>query len=116
MSDFQDFLKRKYASVAIGEFKPGTFAQMQKLYESAIGTFDEGFQGAYLLREPGTDRGVSVIFWDGEDVMGDEQTYEYKAILQQMTPLFASSPTVTTYELVEEILPKQSRPNPSETP
>ncbi len=31
MPEFLDFLKHKYAYVAIGEFKPGCFSEAQKL-------------------------------------------------------------------------------------
>ncbi|MEM9511270.1 MAG: antibiotic biosynthesis monooxygenase, partial [Cyanobacteria bacterium P01_E01_bin.48] len=33
MTDFQDFLKRKYAYVAKGEFKPGQFSVAKELYD-----------------------------------------------------------------------------------
>ena len=33
MSEFIDFLKHKYAYVAMGEFKPGKFSEAQKLYD-----------------------------------------------------------------------------------
>jgi heme-degrading monooxygenase HmoA len=105
MSDFQDFLKRNYASVVTGEFKPGKFAAMQKLYAEAIATYGEGFKGAYLLQEPGTDRGVSIILWESLDNMTEQQSAEYDKILEQMKPLFASAPTTTIYELVEEFHP-----------
>jgi heme-degrading monooxygenase HmoA len=105
MSDFQDFLKRNYASVVIGEFKPGKFAAMQKLYAEAIAKYGEGFKGAYLLQEPGTDRGISIILWESLDNMTEQQNVEYENILEQMKPLFASPPTTTVYELVEEFHP-----------
>ena len=57
MSEFLDFLKHKYAYVAIGEFKPGRFAEAQQLYEKAVSTYTKGFKGAYLLQKPGTDQG-----------------------------------------------------------
>ncbi|MGB8700311.1 MAG: antibiotic biosynthesis monooxygenase, partial [Thermosynechococcaceae cyanobacterium] len=64
----------------------------------------------YLLREPGTDRGISVILWDGEEEIEAQQTEEYKAILQQMTPLFATPPTLSTYEVVGEFhLPESAQ-------
>jgi heme-degrading monooxygenase HmoA len=102
MSDFQDFLKRNYASVVRGEFKPGKFAAMQQLYTEAIATYGDGFRGAYLLQEPGTDRGVSIILWESLDNMTEQQTPEYESILEKMKPLFATAPTTTLYELVGE--------------
>jgi hypothetical protein len=100
MSDFQDFLKRKYAYVATGEFKPGQFEAAKQLYDEAIATYGEGFQGAYLLQEPGTDRGVAVIFWETPDTLASSQTERYDAIIQQMTPLFAHPPQAGLYEVV----------------
>ena len=64
MTDFLDFLTRKSAYVAIGEFKPGQFDKAKELYEQAVSTYSEGFNGAYLLQEPGTDKGIAVIFWE----------------------------------------------------
>ncbi len=49
MSDFQDFLKRDYAHVTIGEFKPGKFAEAEKLYEEAVAAYGKGFRAAYLF-------------------------------------------------------------------
>ncbi|NCJ07701.1 antibiotic biosynthesis monooxygenase [Synechococcales cyanobacterium C] len=105
MSDFQDFLKRQYAYVAIGEFKPGKFNEMRHLYEEAVGTYGQGFKGAYLLQEPGTDRGISVIFWESIEDMEANHTQVYDQILAQMSPLFVSPPATHTYELVCAIDP-----------
>jgi heme-degrading monooxygenase HmoA len=104
MSDFHDFLKRQQVHVAIGEFKPGKFAEAQALYEKAVATYRDGFKGAYLLQEPGTDRGISVIFWDSVDAMDSNQAQEqHQAILKQMSPLFVQSPKIAIYEVVSEI-------------
>jgi heme-degrading monooxygenase HmoA len=105
MSDFQDFLKRRFAHVAIGEFKPGQFGEVRRLYEEATATYSQGFKGAYLLQEPGTDRGISVIFWDSVEDMKANENAEYNAILEKMTPLFAKVPQTSVYELVCEIEP-----------
>ncbi len=107
-SDFHDFLKRQFAHVAIGEFKPGKFAEAQDLYERAVSTYSHGFKGAYLLQEPGTDRGISVIFWDSVDDMDSNQTGDrHQEILKKMAPLFAHTPTTAVYELVSEFQPNQ---------
>lgn len=106
MSEFQDFLRRQYAHVAIGEFKPGKFSEAQQLYEQAVATYHDGFKGAYLLQEPGTDRGISVIFWDSVDEMdaGQHQA-THEAILKQMAPLFHHVPNTAIYEVVSELRP-----------
>ncbi|HEY9615776.1 MAG TPA: antibiotic biosynthesis monooxygenase [Microcoleaceae cyanobacterium] len=103
MSEFQDFLKHQYAYVAVGEFKPGKFAQAQHLYEQAVSTYTDGFRGAYLLRDPGTDKGISVIFWESVEQMAHNESAEYQAILKQMAPLFAQAPQTYMYEVVTEI-------------
>lgn len=106
MSDFQDFLKRQFAHVAVGEFKPGKFAEAQQLYEEAIATYKGGFKGAYLLREPGSDRGLSVVFWESvEDMDASETEAVHQAILKKMAPLFTQAPTLTIYEVVAAIVP-----------
>jgi heme-degrading monooxygenase HmoA len=106
MSDFHDFLKRQFVHVAIGEFKPGKFSEAQSLYEDAIATYRQGFKGAYLLREPGSDRGISVIFWESVDDMDTNQTErQHQEILKKMTPLFAAAPKTSVYEVVSEFEP-----------
>jgi heme-degrading monooxygenase HmoA len=106
MSDFHDCLKRKLVHVAIGEFKPGKFPQAQELYEQAIATYGQGFEGAYLFQEPGTDRGISIIFWENVGDMSLNQTQlEHQAILKKMGSLFAQTPQTAVYELVSETQP-----------
>jgi hypothetical protein len=107
MSEFLDFLRHKFAYVAIGEFKPGKFEEAKHLYEKAISTYNQGFKGAYLLQKPGTDEGIAVIFWEDVGDMDANQSEAYQAILKEMTPLFAKAPTTDFYELVSEFQPKQ---------
>ncbi|MEM1367432.1 MAG: antibiotic biosynthesis monooxygenase [Cyanobacteria bacterium P01_H01_bin.15] len=102
MSDFQDFLKRKYAYVARVEFKPGKFDIAKQLYDKGIATFSEGFLGAYLLREPGSDRGIAVIFWESLEDMDASRTEAYEALMREMGHLFATAPETTIYEVEEE--------------
>ncbi len=105
MNDFQDFLTRDYADVAIGEFKPGKFAEARDLYEKAVATYAEGFKGAYLLQEPGTDRGISIIFWKSVEDMEANQSAAHEAIIKRMAPLFAGAPDTQFYEVVCGIQP-----------
>ncbi|NEQ87973.1 MAG: antibiotic biosynthesis monooxygenase [Moorea sp. SIO2I5] len=105
MTEFLDFLKHKYAYVAVGEFKPGKFQEAQDLYEKAVSTYIQGFKGAYLLQEPGTDRGIAVIFWESIADMEENQSEAYEAILNQMSHLFTKAPTTSFYEVCSEIQP-----------
>lgn len=112
MSEFLDFLRHKFAYVAIGEFKPGKFEEAKQLYEKAVSTYVQGFQGAYLLQKPGTDQGVAVIFWEDVGDMDANKNEAYEQILKEMTPLFAKPPVTDFYELVSEFQPKpESTPN-----
>ncbi|GAB4173107.1 MAG: hypothetical protein Fur006_02220 [Coleofasciculaceae cyanobacterium] len=106
MSEFLDFLRHKFAYVAIAEFKPGKFEEAKQLYEKAVATYEQGFKGAYLLQKPGTDQGIAIIFWEDVGDMDANKSEAYEAFLQQMTPLFAKPPTTDFYELVSEIQPK----------
>jgi heme-degrading monooxygenase HmoA len=110
MSEFLDFLKHKYAYVAIGEFQPGTFLEAEQLFEKAVSTYQEGFQGAYLLQEPGTDKGIAVIFWNNIEDMDANKNELCDAILQKMAHLFTSPPTTSFYEVCSEI----EAPTPSQ--
>lgn len=103
MNDFTDFLKHKQAYIAIGEFKPGRFSEARQLYEQAVATYDDGFQGAYLFQEPGTDRGIAVILWDNVDTMEAHQSPAYEAIVRELSGLFATPPEVKFYEVCSEI-------------
>lgn len=105
--DFQDFLKHKFAHVAVGEFKSGKFEGAKKLYEEAVLTYTNGFKGAYLLQEPGTDKGISVIFWESVGDMEANQNEAYQTVLKKMMPLFAKPPSTTVYEVVCEIQPTE---------
>ncbi len=103
MTEFLDFLRHKFAYVAIGKFKSGKFAEAQKLYEKAVSTYTTGFKGAYLLQKPGTDEGIAVIMWEKIEDMDANQTEAYQAILNEMNPLFVRRPTTSFYEVCSEI-------------
>jgi heme-degrading monooxygenase HmoA len=109
MSEFQDFLKRTFAYVAIGEFKSVKFEEAQRLYEEAVSTYGDGFQGTYLLQEPGTDRGISIIFWESAADMESNHSEAHEVILKKMSPLFAKHPTTAFYEVVCEIRPDEPK-------
>ena len=102
-AEFLDFLKHKYAYVALGEFKPGRFAEAQRLYEKAVSTYAQGFQGAFLLQKPGTDEGIAIIMWEKIEDMEANQSEVYKKIIEQMTPLFIKPPKTDFYEVSSEI-------------
>ena len=103
MSDFQDFLTRKFAYVTIGEFQQGKFAEARQLYDEAVSTYAQGFKGACLLQEEGTDKGISITFWESEESMKANINDAHKAVLKKMMPLFASPPTTVSYEVVSEV-------------
>ncbi len=103
MSEFIDFLKHKYAYVALGEFKPGKFPEAQKLYEQAVSTYTSGFKGAYLLQKPGTDEGIAIILWDEIDSMDDNISEAYQAIINEMSHLFVKPPVISFYEVNSQI-------------
>ncbi len=105
MSDFLDCLQHKYAYVAIGEFKPGCFPEARELYEKAVSTYKEGFDGAYLLQEPGSDRGIAIILWENPADMDAHRNAVYDAILKRISHLFAEPPRTGFYEVCSEIMP-----------
>jgi quinol monooxygenase YgiN len=104
MHDFhQSILKRKYAYVAVGEFKPGCFTKAQQIYEKAVSTFSTGFKGAYLMQKPGTEEGIAVIIWDSIESMEAHKTEYYQALMNEMNPLFAKPPQTDFYEVCSEL-------------
>jgi hypothetical protein len=114
MSDFQDFLKHQFAYVAIGEFKPGKFEEAKRLYEQAIATYTHGFKKAYLLQEPGTDKGIAIIFWENIEDMDTNHSESYDNIMKQMMSLFTKPPTTYFHEVVCEIQPVEEEASQSE--
>ncbi|WP_017302829.1 hypothetical protein [Spirulina subsalsa] len=113
MSEFLDFLRHKFAYVAIGEFQPGTFDQAERLFVQAVSTYTQGFQGAYLLQEPGTDKGIAIIFWDNIDDMDANRNAACEAILKEMAHLFIAPPVTKFYEVCSEIEASQRSASPS---
>ncbi|MGF1461364.1 MAG: antibiotic biosynthesis monooxygenase [Leptolyngbyaceae cyanobacterium] len=105
MTDFLDCLKHKYAYVAIGEFKPGCFAEARQLYEKAVSTYSDGFNGAYLLQEPGSDRGIAIILWENPGNMTEHSNQIYDEALSKISHLFAEPPKTGFYEVCSEIMP-----------
>jgi hypothetical protein len=105
MSDFLDCLQHKYAYVAIGEFKPGCFSEARQLYEKAVSTYKDGFDGAYLLQEPGSDRGIAIILWDNPGDMEAHHSEVYTEALKRISHLFATPPQTGFYEVCSEIMP-----------
>lgn len=103
MPEFLDFLQHKYAYIAIGEFKPGRFAEAQRLYEKAVSTYKNGFRGAYLLQKPNSDEGIAIIIWEKIEDMEANQNEEYKQFLEEMAPLFSQPPVTNFYEVCSEI-------------
>ncbi len=111
MSDFQDFLKHEAVHVVRGEFKPGMFDRAQALYSQAVATYADGFEGAYLLREPDSDRGLSIIFWKSLEQMDEQQRNDtHQAILAKMAALFTQQPESSVYELASHLVPDGKEP------
>ncbi|MBF2028416.1 MAG: antibiotic biosynthesis monooxygenase [Oscillatoriales cyanobacterium C42_A2020_001] len=109
MEDFHDCLTHKIAHVTVGEFQLGKFDEARRIYQEAVSTYGKGFEGAYLLQETGTERGIAVILWDSEQSMKEnEGTEAHKTVLKKMMPLFATTPTTTYYEVVTEIQPGEA--------
>lgn len=107
MPEFHDFLRHKYAYIAIGEFKPGRFAEAQKLYEKAVSTYTTGFEGAYLFQKPGTDQGIAVIMWEKLEDMEANQNDAYQKIMKEMNSLFTIPPETNFYEMCSKIEQKK---------
>ncbi len=103
MPEFLDFLQHKYAYIAIGEFKPGKFAEAQRLYEKAVSTYKNGFKGAYLLQKPNSEEGIAIIIWEKIEDMEANQNEEYRQFLEEMAPLFSQPPVTDFYEVCSEI-------------
>jgi hypothetical protein len=58
-----------------------------------------------MLQEPGTDKGIAVIFWENVEDMEANHSEAYDHILKEMMPLFVKPPTTYLHEVVCEIEP-----------
>lgn len=103
MQEFSDFLRHKYAYVAMATFKPGKFPEAQKLFEEAVATYNKGFQGAYLFQKPNTDEGIAFIIWENIEDMEENKNQLYQEIMEKMKHLFVSPPETNFYEVSTEI-------------
>jgi hypothetical protein len=103
MDFLQNFLKRKFTQVAIGEFELSKFEVAKRIYEALVLTYKDGFKGTYLLQEPVTDKEISVIFRESVEEMEAHQIEADQNILKKMIPLFVKAPNTAIYEVVCEI-------------
>lgn len=109
MTEFLDFLKHKYAYVAIGQFKPGKFEEAKQLYEKAVATYGKGFGGSYLLQEPGTDKGIAIILWSSLEEMEANKNEVHEAIVKEISHLLAEPATTSVYEVCSTFDPPASQ-------
>ncbi len=88
--------------------QPGKFAEAEQLFIRAVSTYSQGFEGAYLLQEPNTDKGIAIVFWDNRDDMDANHNAVEEAILREMNHLFVTPPETKFYDVCSEIGSKQS--------
>ncbi len=74
-----------------------------KIFEDSIiseAKLQKGFQGAYLLTDRNTGKGISCTIWDSEeDAVANEQSGYYQEQVDKLKEFFAGPPTREGYDV-----------------
>jgi heme-degrading monooxygenase HmoA len=91
------------ARVVIVRIQPGKADEAANLYRDSVvpaGQQQQGFEGALLLVDPDTGKGLSVTMWESEAAMErSEDSGYFKEQLAKFGELFAEPPRAEHYEV-----------------
>ena len=78
-----------------------------KIFEDSIiseAKLQKGFQGAYLLTDRNTGKGISCTIWDSEDdAVTNEQSGYYQEQIDKLKEYFAAPPVREGYEVSVQV-------------
>ncbi len=96
-----------FARITIVQGKVDKLDESIKIYEDSIITAaksQKGFQGAYLLTDRNTGKGISCTIWDSEeDAVANEQSGYYQEQVDKLKEFFAGPPTREGYEVSVQV-------------
>ena len=92
-----------FARLSIVQVKVDKMDETIKIYEDAVvsaAKLQKGFQGAYLLTDPDTGKGISCTLWDSkEDAIANEQSGYYQKQIDKFKDVFTAPPVQEGYEV-----------------
>ena len=92
-----------FARITIVQGKVDKLDESIKIYEDSIITAaksQKGFQGAYLLTDRNTGKGISCTLWDSEeDADANEQSGYYQQQLDKLKDFLTAEPVREGYEV-----------------
>ncbi len=96
-----------FARLTIAQGMINKLDESIKIYEDSIITAaksQKGFQGAYLLTDRNTGKGISCTIWDSEeDAVANEQSGYYQEQVDKLKEFFAGPPTREGYEVSVQV-------------
>ena len=92
-----------FARLTIVQVKIDKLDETIKIYEDNVvsaAKSQKGFQGAYLLTDRNTGKGISCTLWDSEeDAIANEQSGYYQEQIGKFKDVFAAPPVHEGYEV-----------------
>ena len=96
-----------FARLTIVQSKVDKLDEAIKIYEESIITAaksQKGFQGAYLLTDRNTGKGISCTLWDSEDdAFANEQSGYYQEQIDKLKDLLTAPPVREGYEVSVQV-------------
>lgn len=96
-----------HARLTSVSISPDRIAEGNRIYQESVGPAVanlKGFRGAFLLSDPNTGESISMTLWETEaDGNAYESSGSYQEQVNKLRPLFASSPSLKTYDVGAEI-------------
>ena len=96
-----------FARITIVQGKVDKLDESIKIYEESIITAaksQKGFQGAYLLTDRNTGKGISCTLWDSEeDADANEQSGYYQQQLDKLKDFLTAQPVREGYEVSVQV-------------
>ena len=92
-----------FARLTIVQVKIDKMDETIKIYEDSVvsaAKLQKGFQGAYLLTDRNTGKGISCTLWDSEeDAVANEQSGYYQEQINKFKDVFTAPPVQEGYEV-----------------
>ena len=92
-----------FARLTIVQVKIDKMDETIKIYEDSVvsaAKSQKGFQGAYLLTDRNTGKGISCTLWDSEeDAVANEQSGYYQEQIGKFKDVFTAPPAQEGYEV-----------------
>lgn len=92
-----------FARLTIVQGKPDKIDEMIQIYEESVvpaAKSQKGYQGAYMLVDRSTGKGVSISLWDSEeDARANEQSGYYQEQVGKFKDFFTAPPVQEGYEV-----------------